>query len=278
MHTTPALDDDTDDGGNEHEADRSGRDLLRRSRADTCLRRCDRGAIELRPLANLLNTIGATLRPKVFCVGELADQGVGHPDFGLYGAKQVQRGRPREGQVPERGVVEVKSSHDDMQAGAVREQVGRYWSRYRLVLVTNLREFVLVGEDAEGHEATLEAFRLAGSEAVFERRLQTPRAFARRSARDWASTCAVHCRTVPRWPSQRTWHGCSRPMHATDSRGSRRRATRPPSRRCVRRSKRPSGCASRVRRCALLSLDLGADAVLRRVLRLGAVGACRGGV
>ena len=131
------------------------------------------------PLANLLNTIGATLRPKVFCVGELADQGVGHPDFGLYGAKQVQRGRPREGQVPERGVVEVKSSHDDMQAGAVREQVGRYWSRYRLVLVTNLREFVLVGEDAEGHEATLEAFRLAGSEAVFERRLQTPRAFAR---------------------------------------------------------------------------------------------------
>ena len=131
------------------------------------------------PLANLLDTIGATLRPKVFCVGELADQGVGHPDFGLYGAKQVQRGRPREGQVPERGVVEVKSSHDDMQAGAVREQVGRYWSRYRLVLVTNLREFVLVGEDAEGHEATLEAFRLAGSEAVFERRLQTPRAFAR---------------------------------------------------------------------------------------------------
>ena len=109
------------------------------------------------PLANLLDTIGATLRPKVFCVGELADQGVGHPDFGLYGAKQVQRGRPREGQVPERGVVEVKSSHDDAQAGAVREQVGRYWSRYRLVLVTNLREFVLVGEDAEGHEATLVA-------------------------------------------------------------------------------------------------------------------------
>ena len=131
------------------------------------------------PLTNLLNAIGATLRPKVFCVGELADQGVGHPDFGLYGAKQVQRGRPREGQVPERGVVEVKSSHDDMQAGAVREQVGRYWSRYRQVLVTNLREFMLVGEDAEGHEATLEAFRLAGSEAVFERRLQTPRAFAR---------------------------------------------------------------------------------------------------
>ena len=49
------------------------------------------------PLANLLNAVGATLAPKVFCVGELADQGAGHPDFGLYAAKQVQQGRPREG-------------------------------------------------------------------------------------------------------------------------------------------------------------------------------------
>ena len=131
------------------------------------------------PLANLLNTVGATLKPKVFCVGELADQGAGHPDFGLYAAKQVQRGRPREGQIPERGVVEVKSSHEDMRAWAVREQVGRYRTRYRLVLMTNLLEFVLVGEDSAGHETTLETFRLAGSDEDFERRLQTPRAFAR---------------------------------------------------------------------------------------------------
>ena len=38
-------------------------------------------------LANLLDAVGATLRPKVFCVGELADQGVGHLDFGIYTAK-----------------------------------------------------------------------------------------------------------------------------------------------------------------------------------------------
>ena len=62
------------------------------------------------PLANLLNAVGNSLKPKVFCVGELADQGVGHPDFGLFTAKQVQKGRPREGQTPERGVVEVKPS------------------------------------------------------------------------------------------------------------------------------------------------------------------------
>ncbi len=45
------------------------------------------------PLGNLLNAVGATLRPKVFCVPELADQGAGHPDFGLYVSKQVQKGR-----------------------------------------------------------------------------------------------------------------------------------------------------------------------------------------
>ena len=53
------------------------------------------------PLANLLNSVGTVLSPQVLCVAELADQGAGHPDFGLYTAKQVQRGRPRRSQVPE---------------------------------------------------------------------------------------------------------------------------------------------------------------------------------
>ena len=131
------------------------------------------------PLANLLNAVGATLKPRVFCVGELADQGAGHPDFGLYTSKQVQRGRPREGQAPERGVVEVKSPHEDLRAPAVREQVTRYWGRYRLVLVTNLYEFGLVGPDPDGGEAMLESFRLAEGEEAFARRLEHPRALAR---------------------------------------------------------------------------------------------------
>ena len=131
------------------------------------------------PLANLLNAVGAALRPKVFCVGELADQGAGHPDFGLYAAKQVQKGRPREGQTPERGVVEVKSADDDAWLTAAGDQVSRYWKRYRLVLVTNTRDFVLVGEDASGHPAKLESFRLADSADDFNRRLERPRAFAR---------------------------------------------------------------------------------------------------
>ena len=131
------------------------------------------------PLANLLNAVGATLAPKVFCVGELADQGAGHPDFGLYAAKQVQQGRPREAQVPERGVVEVKAVGDDAWLTAAGDQVSRYWGRYRLVLVTNTRDFVLVGEDAAGRPTKLETFRLTDDADTFVRRLETPRAFAR---------------------------------------------------------------------------------------------------
>ena len=131
------------------------------------------------PLANLLNTIGGVLKPRVFCVGELADQGAGHPDFGLYAAKQVQKGRPRAGQVPEGGVVEVKAPGDDAWLTAVGAQVSRYWDRYGLVLVTNTRDFVLVGEDADGRPVKLETFRLAADAAEFERQLETPHAFAR---------------------------------------------------------------------------------------------------
>ena len=130
-------------------------------------------------LANLLGAVGHGLKPKVFCVLEGADQGAGHPDYALYTAKQVQNGRPRDGQVPERGVVEVKGVGDDAWLTANSDQVSRYWGRYRLVLVTNLRDFVLVGADASGDPAKLETFRLAENADDFWRRLEKPRAFAR---------------------------------------------------------------------------------------------------
>ena len=131
------------------------------------------------PLSNLLNAVGAALRPKVACVTELANQGAGHPDLGLYTARQTQKGRPREGQLPERGVVEVKPVGDDAWLTADSDQVSRYWGRYRLVLVTNTRDFVLLGEDAQGRPARLETFRLADSAQDFEARLERPASFAK---------------------------------------------------------------------------------------------------
>ncbi len=130
------------------------------------------------PLANLLNAVGGTLKPRVFCVQELADQGAGHPDFGLYSTRQVQKGRPKAGQKPERGVVEVKPVVDDVWLTAAGDQVSRYWDGYRRVLVTNARDFVLVGEDAAGQPVRLETLRVAGSEAEFNAKLERPRALA----------------------------------------------------------------------------------------------------
>ena len=130
------------------------------------------------PLANLLNAVGGTLRPKVFCVQELADQGVGHPDFGLYTTQQVQKGKPKSGQKPERGVIEVKPVAHDAWLTAESDQVAGYWQGYRQVLVTNARDFVLVGQDAAGHPVRLESLRLADSAAEFDAKLEHPRAFA----------------------------------------------------------------------------------------------------
>ena len=130
------------------------------------------------PLANLLNAVGRTLRPKVFCVQELADQGVGHPDFGLYTTQQVQKGKPKSGQKPERGVIEVKPVAADAWLTAESDQVAGYWQGYRQVLVTNARDFVLVGEDDAGQPVRLESLRLADSASQFDAKLEHPRAFA----------------------------------------------------------------------------------------------------
>ncbi|MXW16904.1 MAG: N-6 DNA methylase [Gemmatimonadetes bacterium] len=130
-------------------------------------------------LASLIGVVGRTLKPRVFCVLEAADQGAGHPDYALYTARQVQKGRPREGQVPERGVVEVKGVGEDAWLTAESDQVSRYWGHYRLVLVTNMRDFVLVGADGSGSAAKLEHFRLAEDANDFWTKVEKPRAFAR---------------------------------------------------------------------------------------------------
>ena len=130
------------------------------------------------PLTNLLNAVGGSLKPKVFCISQLAQQGADHPDFGLFAAKQVSKGQPKLGQLPEGGVVEVKPANDDAWLTADSAQVSKYWGLYRLVLVTNTRDFVLLGKDADGNPAKLETFRLAASSADFDKKLQQPKAFA----------------------------------------------------------------------------------------------------
>lgn len=128
-------------------------------------------------LETLLNEVGRTLKPRVVCNGQIRNQGAGHPDFGLYAHTQVRGGEPKTGQsqIPERGVVEVKKASDDAWRTAETKQVSKYWQRYQLVLVTNYRDFVLVGVDVTGRPVRLESFSIAPSDAAFWEACAHPR-------------------------------------------------------------------------------------------------------
>ena len=67
----------------------------------------------------------------------------------------------QEGRSRSRGPSE--EAHDIAES----EQVARYLKRYRQVLVTNYRDFELIGRDADGSAVKLEKYRLAPSEKAF---------------------------------------------------------------------------------------------------------------
>lgn len=121
-------------------------------------------------LEGLLNEIGGKLKPRVRCVPQLKNTGAGSPDFGLYTVNQFQHVKGEEpvpGVLPERGVIEVKGWSDDSFVRAKGSQISRYWEKYGLVLVTNYRDFVLMGRDDAGKPIRLETYRMADSEAAF---------------------------------------------------------------------------------------------------------------
>lgn len=118
-------------------------------------------------LENLLNDLGTLLDPKVICNGQIKNQGAGHPDFGLYTKKQCTKGEPKPGQLPERGVIEVKPLSDNSWQTSQSAQATKYFNHYRLVLVTNYREFRLIGEDDSGKPLEREFYSLAKDEPTF---------------------------------------------------------------------------------------------------------------
>ena len=126
-------------------------------------------------LAELLNALGHELKPKILCLSDLANTGAGHPDFGLYAANQVQKGEPRKGQPPERGVIEMKGVNEETWFTAESRQVSKYFGAYQLVVVSNLRAFLIVGEGPTGEAAKLEGFQLASTAKAFWEMVATPR-------------------------------------------------------------------------------------------------------
>ncbi|MGY3087340.1 hypothetical protein ACVWYF_000366 [Hymenobacter sp. UYAg731] len=126
------------------------------------------------PLENLFNAVGAGLKPTVRAVFQLSDLGAGRPDFGLFAAGQFERPADgvssperRAGALPERGAGEVKGPGESLDKLLAGKQVSKYWDKYRQVLVTNLRQFAFVAEDAHGQPLLLDSFELAKTEADF---------------------------------------------------------------------------------------------------------------
>jgi len=134
-------------------------------------------------LERLLTEIGRALSPKVRCVIHPSNRGAGQPDGGLFTVDQFRRaprdaggpGDPFQGQNPSRGVIEAKAPSAEVSQIVETEQVGRYWAKYGMVLVTNFRAFALVGKDPAGNPRVLESYSLADTEAEFWRLATHPR-------------------------------------------------------------------------------------------------------
>ena len=103
----------------------------------------------------------------------------GHPDGGLFTPDQFQKGAdPLPGTMPSRGAIEAKPTSDDSFMTAKGKQVSKYWEKYGQVLVTNYRDFLLVGTDKEGKQVSLETYSLATDEKSFWAAASHPHALA----------------------------------------------------------------------------------------------------
>ena len=129
-------------------------------------------------LDNLFNAVGAQLNPPVRAIVHPSEPGSDQPDLGFFSDAGKQTLLTAD--TADRGVVEVKSTDADLEQIIKSDQVAKYWRTHRLVLVTNLRQFALVGEDSDGAKAVLERYSLAESVDEFTEQLRRPQATANR--------------------------------------------------------------------------------------------------
>jgi hypothetical protein len=97
-------------------------------------------------LANLLNAVGDSLKPKISAIIHPANNGAGIPDGGLFSAKELKKHGHETNTLfgklkPERGVIEVKPLDKDLSSFESSPQVLGYLENYGQILLTNYRSF-----------------------------------------------------------------------------------------------------------------------------------------
>ena len=127
-------------------------------------------------LETLFKEIGKSLKPKVRCVINLANKGAGIPDGGLFTPDQFQKRSDDliAGQLPARGAIEIKGTSEDVDLIKDSIQVAKYLGKYRQVLVTNYRDFLLVTLDENKTPKALERYSIAEGEKAFWQKADHP--------------------------------------------------------------------------------------------------------
>lgn len=124
------------------------------------------GAIEW-----LLNQVGQSLDPKVYCVLNPRNRGAGIADAGLFSEEQISAAVAGDGpwreQVPARGVLEAKAVTEELSEIAQLPQIARYLKKYGQVLITNIREFALLTADPNGRPVVKDSVSLAATAEAF---------------------------------------------------------------------------------------------------------------
>lgn len=130
-------------------------------------------------IENLFNVVGQSLKSKVRCFIHPQNSGAGLPDGGFFTPDQLKNsdeGKPLLGvPLPSRGVVEIKTTKDELDDIAKTKQVEEYLEHYGLLLLTNFRDFRLLKRGKGGTPVHLEPFSLAPDEKNFWQTAAHPR-------------------------------------------------------------------------------------------------------
>ncbi len=122
-------------------------------------------------LANLLNAVGESLKPKITAVIHPANNGAGIPDGALFSAKELKKHGHEANTLfgklkPERGVIEVKPLDKDLSSFEFSPQVLNYLESYGQILLTNYRSFATWSWE-NGKPVCGEHYHFAASETDF---------------------------------------------------------------------------------------------------------------